>query len=136
MTDKINIPDVEYRLSGNNSCHCGDKGDDVIFIGIPNNYNETLTEDELLECLGDSITHEYIHHILNHLFPYEVSFLFDAIADSLRLHDELLRELIRQNNPGAELWSDYIKRDGLKGLLDWYSQLDRDKIDKILKEGI
>ena len=134
MTDKINIPSAKYEISFNQRCSCGNKGEDVIRIGTP--LETCLTDDEYIECLADSITHEYIHHVLNHLFPYEVSFLFDAIADSVRLHKNLLLKMVRQNNPSSELWSDSIKKDGgIKELIEYYG-LNNYEIKMILKEGI
>ena len=52
-----------------------------------------LTDDEMIEYISDSLTHEHIHKILYELFNNVVSKLFDSIEDNFR-NDELHRKLL------------------------------------------
>ena len=48
-----------------------------------------LTDDEVIEYISDSLTHEHIHNVLEHLFDWGTSQLFDVIQHFFR--DEKLQ---------------------------------------------
>lgn len=73
------ISDVEWELADNHGSFLRRK---TIYIGMPVKHD--LTDDEVNEFVTDSITHEFIHHILTEVFPRDVTYLFDAIGDRLR----------------------------------------------------
>jgi len=123
----VNIPTANYALANNRGSYLSQG---TIVIGLPVKHN--LTDKEVIEFTADSITHEYIHHILKHLFPQEVTYLFDAIGDKLR-RKSLTRKVFKCFGT-VSVWEDAIKEDGFDRLLDEY-WLDKSKVNKILKEG-
>jgi len=133
---RYNIPDVEYKLSRGHNSFCGAKGMNCIYIGMPK-AAKTMSDDDLIKYLSDVIAHEYIHHLLDYLFDdvKEITFLFDAIGDYLRLYPELNTQMAKLNGDGAMVWSESIKINGIEGLIDSY-MLDYDKVKEILKSGI
>lgn len=121
-------PDADFEISGGQS---GYYYLNVIYIGMPPNYK--LTDDELVEFVSDSITHEYIHHILSNMFSITVSCLFDAIGDGFR-NTKLSRKVIKSIKYDVEVWTDVIKRDGIDMLIRDYN-LDIEKVKRILRDG-
>ena len=69
--------DINYEIT---SLGCTYNTDfDTIRIGIGDRC-KNMTEDEMMEYLSDSITHEHIHRILFKHMSYEISAMFDAIG--------------------------------------------------------
>lgn len=125
------ISHAEYRLASNQGSYL--KADtNKIYVGLP--VKHSLTDKEVSDFIADSITHEFIHYILEILFPKEVSYLFDAVGDLLRDDLELTKKVFDQFPTPLELWSDFIKMNGFGALVDSYS-LNENKVSRILKEG-
>lgn len=129
ISDIRRIPDAEYRLTDRGSYYSPIRR--IIHIGLPVNHN--LTDDEMIEFTTGSITHEFIHHILGSLFNETISCLFDIMGDRLR-RTELTRKVFSYYDGDIHVWADVLEEYGFKRLLEEY-MLDKDKVDKILKEG-
>jgi len=56
--------------------------EDEIGIGISQKSFKKLTDDELIEFISDSITHEHIHRVIYLNINITVNCLFDIIGDN------------------------------------------------------
>jgi len=66
---------------------------DIILIGISPKVYDKLTDNELLEYIADSLTHEHIHRALFKIFDLTVTKLFDTIQQhfrNVRLHEKII----------------------------------------------
>ena len=128
------IPSIDYSINRNskNSC-CMSPSKNMIKVALP--FNHGLNDDELIKHMADTLTHEFLHHVLDYTFPREISFLFDAIGEKLSDYPELLKRTLTFDGATGRLWSETIKKYGIDGLIALYG-LDRDIIDKLLKEGV
>ena len=123
-----NIPTIDYSLSNDGDTYIKNK---TIYFGFPSNNN--LTNNEFIVYISDTITHEFMHHILNSLCSETVSCMFDAIGDHFR-NLQLLRKAIT-NFKGHQLtWTDSIMIGGFNRLIKRY-KLNEYEVNKILKEG-
>lgn len=95
--------------------------EDKIRIGIRQETYEKLTDDELMEFISDSISHEHIHRAIYLNINMTVSCLFDIIGDSFE-NKEIAKKAIE---PGQFFWSER----GYKYIINHY--LDIGLIDKI-----
>lgn len=86
---------------------------------------EKLNDNEIIQYTSDSITHEYIHHILNKLFGLTTCRLFDAIESNFR--DNKLLTRVFEFDGNMQTWSDTIKTDGFIYFLMQYN-IDTDDI--------
>lgn len=121
------MPDVKFKFSESGSWY----QHNTINIGLP--ISHKLTDDEVIEFTSDSITHEYIHHVLCHLFSETISCLFDAIGDRLR-PSKLTKKVASYYGDNIELWSDGVAREGINVLINGYN-LNRKRVNEILKGG-
>lgn len=120
------IPDPDIQISDKGSWyHNG-----TIHIGL--SKNNKLTDEEIIPFLSDSITHEYIHHILEYVFSGTVSCLFDAVGDHIR--NIKLAKKVTDYCDGLRLWSDRVAEDGIDAIIDHY-ELDKRYVKSILKKG-
>lgn len=132
----IDIPDCKYEVSKYPYSYC-----DNNIIGLYLTSNHNLSDTELSTYVCDTITHEYIHHILEVMFHPLVTYLFDSIGDSLNSDISLLRRVtiinhIKRNISTTELclWSDVIKAKGIKGLIESYG-LNINSVSQLLRKG-
>lgn len=136
MDKEIIIPIVEYGISDiHTSYHLYNK----IYFGMATVHG--LNDNELSEYVCDTITHEFIHHILENIFPKPVTYLFDTIGDSLRDRIDLMHRVVQSKNiqydSSAMLWCDIVKQFGFIGFIDRYEYLSNnlDVVIQLLKDG-
>ena len=95
--------------------------------------NNNLSDNELLEYISDSLTHEHIHKTLDELFNNTVSRLFDGIEHFFRnnaLHEREInyRNLSNENHKGHETYQSFIIREGFDSFLRYYDITQEDII--------
>lgn len=130
----INIPVCDYEVSKyTNSYH------DNNTIGLYLSANHDLSDTEQDTYISDTLTHEYIHHVLEAMFKPEVTYLFDCIGDTLRdislLRRVIHSKCIKLDNIQSILWSDMVSLGGVDSLLNAYYWISKENVYQILKEG-
>jgi len=90
-----------------------------------------LSDNELLEYISDSLTHEHIHKILHQLFGDTVCRLFDGIERFFRndvLHKKQLkyRNLSYDKHNRYETYQSLISRCGFDSFLRYYNITQED----------
>lgn len=115
---------VEYALNrrGCGVQHCTG----VILLGTqPNlNFTEVLKDNEIDIYLSDTITHEFLHELLEIKFSNTVCKLFDIIQECFREDIHVLEKLYK--NTGCRTWDETKRVEGIQFLLDRYCIDDTD----------
>lgn len=99
--------------------------DNYISISSSKKVMDSVNELEYSEYIADSLTHEYMHHILFKLYGVTVCGLFDTIQQHFRntqLHEKIIKI---ENTTGDKIkhmsHTDFIKLKGFKAFLDGYN---------------
>jgi hypothetical protein len=117
---------MEYKVSQDGSCSYVNRTD-TICLGFP--QTNEFDDEDIIECISDSIVHETIHMLLDRDFNETISCLFDLISDSFHEHFNLFDKML--SIVGGRSWKQSVKEDGMEYFLNRYSSF----IDKnILKE--
>lgn len=91
--------------------------------------DDTLSDNEQIEYIGDSLTHEHIHKILLELFDSTTSKLFDGIEHLFRNHTLHEKELAKRSQilcRKFETYHTFIKRKGFVTFLHFYNITQED----------
>lgn len=107
--------EFEYVLNPKNS-FAFNSNEYVIRFGGKQKVYDILSDDELLEFISDSITHEHIHKAIFDLFENDTSStLFDVVQQYFR-NTKLANKIFNQN--GQMSWDEYIERNGFDVFLE------------------
>lgn len=133
---------TEYIIKKFYEHNCFTYYNDTGYIGLKMS-DVVLSNNELLEYISDGLTHEHIHKILNELFNYTVSRLFDGIEYYFRnhlLHEKQIRKHNQLVKPfhKYETYKTFIKEKGYDAFLDYYSITQKDMIqaNKICRDRL
>jgi hypothetical protein len=99
-----------------------------IYIGIGMIKDNNLTDEELLNYVSDSLTHEHIHKALLEIFNETISKLFDVVGHNFRdnnLQDKYLESLNKIYDTTRVkkriTWNEYIKMHGFMDFIRIYN---------------
>lgn len=118
-----------YRISNNSAYVHKSK---IIEIGLnPRYYNIiNLSDLELNKLILDTLEHEFLHHILDEMFNFEISHAFDMIGDKIR-RDDILRKTI---TPNTRLHSDVVTDLGAeRWIKEKFTTCDYNELMKMYK---
>lgn len=112
---------VEYKINvWRNSCRY-ETQTDIIHIGSKNLNN--LSDNEVIEYVSDSLTHEHIHRVIYKMFNSTTTKLFDGIEHNFRnetLHVKGLSNIGELMYKTQETYRSFIKRRGFSAFLEYY----------------
>lgn len=117
---------TEYKVSQDGGCSYANSSD-TIYLGFP--QTDEFDDEDIIECISDSIVHETLHKILDREFNETISCLFDIISDPFHEHLKLFKKML--SIVGGRSWKQSVKEEGIEYFLNRYeSFIDKD----VLKE--
>jgi len=108
---EINIPTVEYEIG--NSGYRYRHIDHVIELNSNYENYDTLTDDELLIEISDSIVHEFIHHVLLSMYDRTITGLFDLIDYHFYQRYDLYEKVLKKSD-FFNTWQESVKEKGME----------------------
>lgn len=109
---------VEYKMNIWSKCFRFEPKTNTIYIASVD--MSVLSDNEILEYVSDSLTHEHIHKILFEQFDVTTCKLFDAIQQHFRNTKLINRVFDISEHTGRETWDKFIKREGFNAFLESY----------------